>query len=131
VARSAYCPPRHHTLYATLDWSYDLLAEAERAVLRRLAVFAGSFTLEAAQAVGRDHGAEVDEIAEVIANLVAKSLIVSDAGGGKGVRYHLLDTTRTYLQMKLAGIDETDIVARRHVEFFCDFPQRVSARAPA
>jgi predicted ATPase len=124
-------PPRHQTLNATLDWSYDLLAEAERAVLCRLAVFAGSFTLEAAQAIARDHGAEAGEIVEVIASLVAKSLIVADTGGGRGMRYRLLDTTRTYLQPKLAGTDETDIVARRHAEFFCKLLERVSAQAPA
>jgi predicted ATPase/DNA-binding winged helix-turn-helix (wHTH) protein len=124
-------PPRHHTLNATLDWSYDLLAEAERGVLRRVVVFAGSFTLEAAQAVARDHGAAADEIAENIAKLVAKSLIVSDTRGGRSVRYRLLDTTRTYLQAKLAGTAETELVARRHAEFFCNFLQRVSARASA
>jgi predicted ATPase/DNA-binding winged helix-turn-helix (wHTH) protein len=124
-------PPRHQTLNATLDWSYDLLAEAERAILRRLAVFVGSFTLEAAQAVARDHSTEAGEIAEVIANLLAKSLIVSETGGGRGVRYRVLDTTRTYLQTKLAGTDETDIVARRHAEFFCNFIERVSAQDPA
>jgi predicted ATPase len=124
-------PPRHQTLNATLDWSYDLLAEAERAVLRRLVVFAGPFTLEAAQAVARDHDAEADEIAEVIASLVAKSLIVSDTRCGKGVRYRLLDTTRTYLKAKLADTDETDIVARRHAEFFRTLLKRVGAQAPA
>ncbi|MEA2727363.1 MAG: hypothetical protein QOF70_1838 [Acetobacteraceae bacterium] len=122
--------PRHQTLNATLDWSYDLLAEGERAVLRRLVVFAGPFTLEAAQAVIRDNGADVDEIAEVIATLVAKSLIVSDASSGKSVRYRLLDTTRTYLQAKLSGVAEGNIVARRHAEFFHTLLERVRAQAP-
>src|SRR6202043_2374546 len=99
-------PPRHQTLNATLDWSYDLLPEYERAILRRLVVFAGPFTLEAAQAVAWGHDAEADEIAEVIASLVAKSLIVSDTRCGKGVRYRLLDTARTYLKAKLAGTGE-------------------------
>jgi hypothetical protein len=124
-------PPRHQTLNAALDWSFDLLTEIERAVLRTLAVFAGPFNLEAAQAVARDHDAEPDEIVEVVANLVAKSLVVSDAGGGKGARYRLLDSTRTYLQAKLVGAGETDIVARRHAEFFRNLLERVSAEAPA
>jgi predicted ATPase/DNA-binding winged helix-turn-helix (wHTH) protein len=124
-------PPRHQTLNATLDWSYDLLVEAERAVLRRLVVFAGSFALEAAQAVAGDRGAEAGEIAEVVANLVAKSLIVSDSRGGKGVRYRLLDTTRTYLQKKLSATAEAEIVARRHAEFFRTLLERVGAQAPA
>ena len=123
-------PPRHQTLNATLDWSYDLLAEAERAVLRRLVVFAGPFTLEAAQAVARNHGAEADEIAEVIANLVAKSLIVSDTRCRRGVRYRLLDTTRTYLREKPTDAAEADIVARRHAEFCRTLLEQVGARAP-
>ncbi|MEA2727366.1 MAG: hypothetical protein QOF70_1841 [Acetobacteraceae bacterium] len=124
-------PPRHQTLHATLDWSYELLAEAERAVLRRLVVFAGPFTLEAAQVVARDQGAEAEEIAEVIANLVAKSLIVSDTRGGRGVRYRLLDTTRTFLQAKLSAAAEADIVARRHADFVCNLLKRVSAQVSA
>jgi predicted ATPase len=124
-------PSRHHTLNATLGWSYDLLTQAERAVLRCLVVFAGSFTLAAIQAVTLDYGAEADEIVEVIASLVAKSLIVADTGGGRGVRYRLLDITRTYLQTKAVGKDETDIVMRRHAEFFCTLLERVSAQAPA
>jgi predicted ATPase/DNA-binding winged helix-turn-helix (wHTH) protein len=121
-------PPRHQTLHATLDWSYDLLGIAERVVLMRLVVFSGPFTLEAAQAVARDPGGEADEIVEIIANLVAKSLIVSIAGGGRGVRYRLLDATRSYLRAKLAGTDETDIVKRRHAEFFCKLLEQVSAQ---
>jgi predicted ATPase/DNA-binding winged helix-turn-helix (wHTH) protein len=123
-------PPRHQTLNATLDWSYDLLGLAERAVLMRLVVFSGSFTLEAAQAVARDRGVEADEIVEIIANLVAKSLIVSSTGGGRGVRYRLLDATHAYLRAKLAGTDETDIVKRRHAEFFCKLLEHVGAQAP-
>jgi predicted ATPase/DNA-binding winged helix-turn-helix (wHTH) protein len=123
-------PPRHHTLNAALDWSYELLTKVERTILRRLAVFAGSFSLEAAQAVA-EGGTKAGEFTEVVAQLVAKSLIVSDAGGGRGARYRVLDTTRTYLQAKLASADEADMVARRHAEFFCNFLKRVSAQAPA
>jgi predicted ATPase/DNA-binding winged helix-turn-helix (wHTH) protein len=123
-------PPRHQTLNATLDWSYDLLAEPERTVLRRLVVFAGPFTLEAAQAVIRDNGTDVDEIAEVIATLVAKSLIVSDAKWAKGVCYRLLDTTRAHLHLKLTCAGEANIIARRHAEFFCDLLGKVGAHAP-
>jgi predicted ATPase/DNA-binding winged helix-turn-helix (wHTH) protein len=121
-------PPRHHTLNAALGWSYDLLDEAERAVLHRLIVFAGSFTLEAAQAVARSHDAEANEIAEIMASLVAKSLIVSEARGGRGARYRLLDTTRTYLREKLAKADETDRVARHHAEFFCKLLEQADAQ---
>ena len=124
-------PPRHHTLNATLGWSYDLLADAERTVLCRLAVFAGPFTLGAAEAVARENGPEGGEIAEVVAGLVAKSLIWCEMSAGSGVRYRLLDTTRTYLQQRLAGTDEADTVARRHAAFFCDILERGGAQAVA
>jgi predicted ATPase/DNA-binding winged helix-turn-helix (wHTH) protein len=94
-------PPRHQTLNATLDWSYDLLTEPEQVVLRSLVVLSGAFSLEAAQAVAQKGGVNTGTIAEVVATLVAKSLIVSETGRG-GVRYRLLDTTRAYLNAKLA-----------------------------
>jgi predicted ATPase/DNA-binding winged helix-turn-helix (wHTH) protein len=124
-------PPRHQTLNAALDWSYELLTNVERTILRRLAIFAGSFSLEAAQAVAEGCGTEAGEFTEVVAQLVAKSLMVSDAGGGRGARYRVLDTTRTYLQAKLASADEADMVARHHAEFFRNLLKRVSAQAPA
>ena len=73
-------PPRHQTLNATFDWSYDLPAEPERAVLQRLLVLAGGLTLEEAQDAARVAAADVDEVAEIIVNLVAKSLVVTDTG---------------------------------------------------
>ncbi len=123
--------PRHRTLRATLDWSYDLLAEAEQAVLRNLAVFNGPFTLEAAEAVAPEHGVEADQIADIVVSLVDKSLIISDTRTGDGARYRLLDTTRSYLQEKLSDAPGRDIVARRHVEFFRRLLERVGAQAPA
>jgi predicted ATPase/DNA-binding winged helix-turn-helix (wHTH) protein len=95
-------PPRHQTLNATLDWSYDLLSEPERVTLRRLVVLSGAFSLEAAQAAAEAGGIDPGTIAEVVATLVAKSLIVSETFRG-GVSYRLLDTTRAYLNAKLAG----------------------------
>jgi predicted ATPase/DNA-binding winged helix-turn-helix (wHTH) protein len=124
-------PPRHHTLNAALGWSYDLLSDFERTVLCRLAVFAGPFTLGAAEAVARENGPEGGEIAEVIASLVAKSLIWCETSAGSGVRYRLLDTTRTYLREKQAGNDETDVLARRHAAYFRSFLERAGAQAPA
>jgi predicted ATPase/DNA-binding winged helix-turn-helix (wHTH) protein len=109
--------PRQKTLRATLDWSYDLLAEQERAVLRRLAVFAGGFTLEAASAVASDGG--IDEFAaiDVLSQLVARSLVVADMGNAE-TRYRLLETTRTYALEKLAEAAETDAIQRRHAQHF-------------
>jgi predicted ATPase/DNA-binding winged helix-turn-helix (wHTH) protein len=96
-------PPRHQTLNATFDWSFDLLAEPERAVLLRLRVLNRDFTLEEAQIAARDTAADVEAIAEVLAGLVAKSLVISDIHGGRR-RYRLLDTTRAYLHAKAAGV---------------------------
>jgi len=121
-------PPRHYTLSATLDWSYNLLAETERATLRRLVVFAGAFGLEAAQAVARRDDVDEDAIVESIASLVAKSLIVSHADRGE-VRYSLLATTRAYLREKLANTGELQTVARHHAEFFCRFLERIGAKS--
>ena len=72
--------PRHRTLNALLDWSYNLLAEHEQRVLRRLSIFAGGFTLEAAQAVGADTNATTQEVFEALTNLVNKSLVYSQIG---------------------------------------------------
>src|SRR6202035_5908778 len=73
--------PRHQTLRATLDWSYELLTEPERVVLRRLAIFAGGFTLEAASAIAADHEIAAAEVVDCVANLVAKSLLAAYGGG--------------------------------------------------
>ncbi len=91
--------PRQQTLRATLDWSYDLLAEDERVVLRRLSVFPGSFNIEAASAVASD--ATIDEFAviDLLSQLVARSLVIADTSAGE-TRYWLLETTRAYAHGK-------------------------------
>src|ERR1700680_12744 len=93
--------PRHQTLRATLDWSYELLSEPERVVLRRLAVFAGGFTLQAASAVAADDEITGPEVVDRAATLVAKSLVTADAGGQR-VRYRLVDLTRGFAFAELA-----------------------------
>ena len=92
--------PRHQTLRATLDWSYELLSEPERVILRRLAVFAGVFRLEAASAVVASSEIAPAEVVDGIANLVAKSLVTM--AGSTVARYRLLDTTRAYGLEKLS-----------------------------
>jgi predicted ATPase len=111
---------RQQTLRATLDWSFDLLPEIERIVLRRLAVFSGDFTMEAAQAVAGDETASGIEVVEGVANLATKSLITTDISGE--FTYHrLLETTRAYALEKLADRDEAARLRRRHAEFYRDF----------
>jgi predicted ATPase/DNA-binding winged helix-turn-helix (wHTH) protein len=111
-------PPRHQTLNATLDWSYNLLTESERTVLRRLAVFPGAFTLEAARQVAAE-GIGEDEVSEAIAGLVAKSLASSDMSGPV-TRYRLLDTTRAYAARKLEEAGERVSVRHSHALHFCE-----------
>ncbi|MCA1381013.1 helix-turn-helix transcriptional regulator [Bradyrhizobium sp. BRP05] len=108
-------PPRHQTLSAMLDWSYNLITDAERLALRRLAVFAGAFTLEAAIAVA---GAEPDDeqVIDMIGQLVAKSLL-SARPIKSSMRYRLLDTTRTYALKRLSESGEANTIARRHAEY--------------
>jgi predicted ATPase/DNA-binding winged helix-turn-helix (wHTH) protein len=109
--------PRHQTLNAMLDWSYNLLSENEQRALSRLSVFVGAFTLEAAQFVAAETDTNAEQVAETLANLVAKSL-VSTRARGASVRYWLLDTTRMYASMKLAESGEADMIARRHAQHF-------------
>jgi predicted ATPase/DNA-binding winged helix-turn-helix (wHTH) protein len=111
--------PRHQTLRATLDWSYELLPEPEQRLLRRLAVFAGGVTLEAATAIMRDTDATASAVADRIASLVAKSLVTLEGMLPSG-RWRLLETTRAYAFEKLAEAGEADQIARCHAEFFRD-----------
>ena len=115
--------PHRQTLRAMIDWSYDLLPEPERALLRRLAVFAGGFTLEAAEAVGA--GGEVDaiDVLDLLTELVEKSLVVVDAGAE---RYRLLDTVREYVQERLNESGEGDPVDARHLAFYLALAEQAS-----
>jgi predicted ATPase/DNA-binding winged helix-turn-helix (wHTH) protein len=114
--------PRHQTLNAMLDWSYNLLSQHEKAVLSRLSLFVGDFTLDAARCVASDGETEERIITEAIASLLAKSLISKSALQGSTF-YRLLETTRTFVAVKLAERGETDRVARRHAKFFSEFLQ--------
>jgi predicted ATPase len=115
--------PRHQTLRATLDWSYELLPAIERTVLHHLAVFAGGFTLDAASAVAVGADLDATDVMDSVANLVAKSLVVVEVAGAV-TRYRLLETTRAYALNKLTDSDELDPVARRHAEYFRDLFER-------
>jgi predicted ATPase/DNA-binding winged helix-turn-helix (wHTH) protein len=92
--------PRHQTLHALLEWSYRLLSESERLVLRRLSVFVGPFTLEAAQAVAYDDVLNEGQVISTLERLVAKSLVSAAITSGTA-RYRLLETTRVYAQEKI------------------------------
>jgi predicted ATPase/class 3 adenylate cyclase/DNA-binding CsgD family transcriptional regulator len=109
--------PRQQTLRATLDWSFGLLSEPERTLFRRLAVFAGGWTLEAAEAVGAGYGLAGDDVLDLLAELVDKSLVIADNTGGT-VRYHLLETMREYGWEKLRAAGEETAVRDRHRDWY-------------
>ena len=108
--------PRQHSLRANLDWGHNLLREPERVVLRRLAIFAGKFTLGAAKAVATSAEIAGPEVVECVANLVTKSLIEADVDGAVP-RYRLLQTTQAYALEKLFESDDLQEVERRHAEY--------------
>lgn len=127
IARRRTALPRHQTLRATLDWSYELLPEPERLVLRRLGIFAGPFSLEAAGAVAASPPAIApSEVVEATSTLVAKSLVLAEAAGA-GIRFRLLDTTRAYAIEKLGERGEREAVAHRHAEYYRDVFERAEA----
>jgi predicted ATPase/class 3 adenylate cyclase/DNA-binding CsgD family transcriptional regulator len=109
--------PRHRTLRATLDWSYELLSEPERILLGRLSVFAGGFTLDTAEAICGGDGVEASEVLDLLARLVDKSLVVFEEQGAEA-RYRLLETVRQYAGDKLVASGEVEAVRTRHVDTF-------------
>ena len=118
---------RHRTLTATIDWSYDLLPDRERASMRQLSVFAGEFSLESALAVVANGAPDNTDLSADIASLVAKSLLTADVGDSD-VEYRQLDTTRAYALEKLTD-HELESTRRRHAEHFLALAERANADA--
>jgi DNA-binding CsgD family transcriptional regulator/tetratricopeptide (TPR) repeat protein len=119
--------PRQQTLRATMDWSYDLLSVPERALLRRLSVFAGGFSLEAAEEVGAGGVTESPRVLDMLLQLVDKSLIVTDDRGDEA-RYRLLETVRQYGRDRLLEAGEAAEVQRRHGDWYLGLAERADAR---
>ncbi|MEZ4770179.1 MAG: hypothetical protein R2844_17355 [Caldilineales bacterium] len=113
-------------LTATLDWSYKLLTETEQVVLRRLAVFAGGWTLAAAEAVCSDEATGSDETLNLLAHLVDKSLAVAEPRDDE-TRYRLLETIRQYAREKLSESGEADRIQERHCAFFVEWAEQTEA----
>ena len=128
--------PRHQTLRATLDWSYDLLAPPERALLQRLSVFAGGFVLDAAEAVGAGDDLAPGDVLDALDHLVDKSLVAFDA---QKERYRLLETVRQYALERLAESGDEAHTRDRHLDYYIalaehargklDGPKQVTWRA--
>lgn len=110
-------PARQQTLMVTLDWSYDLLAPAERVVLRTLGIFAGYFDMAAASKVAASDAIAAADLLGIVANLVDKSLVAADISGGI-TRYRLLDTTVAYARKRLVELGEFDAAAGRHANYY-------------
>jgi predicted ATPase/class 3 adenylate cyclase len=119
--------PRQQTMRATIDWSYNLLTEPERALLRRTGIFAGGWTLEAAEAVCTGDALPADELFDLHFSLIEKSLVVGDIGASD-TRYRLLESTRSYALEKLAEIGESDSVAHAHSRWVSDFAEAAYSR---
>jgi non-specific serine/threonine protein kinase len=109
--------PRQHTLHATMDWSHELLSREERTLFRRLSVFAGGFSLEAAESVGIGENAERDGVLGLLSRLVDKSLVVAREDGSE-TRYRLLETVRQYGSERLSESDEAPEFQERHAGYY-------------
>ena len=116
--------PRQQTLRALIDWSYDLLPESERVLLRRFSVFAGGWTLEAAEMVCQGPGIDDYNVLDPLAQLVNKSLVVVDADDSAETRYRLLETVRQYAREKLSETGEGMAVRDLHLQYFLGLVER-------
>ena len=115
--------PRQQTLRALIDWSYELLPQAERTLFGRLSVFAGGFTLEAAEGVAEGGGVAATDVLELLAQLVEKSLVALDVNA---TRYRMLETVREYAAQRLAASGEATSIRDRHLRHYLDLAERAS-----
>ncbi len=120
---------RQQTLEATIDWSYQLLSEAERSLVRRLSVFAGGWSLEAAEAVGQDVDAAQggEDVLEILGQLVAKSMVLADESAQNmpsSLRYRFLETIRQYAEHKLLDTGEADRVRTVHRDWYLSLAEQ-------
>jgi predicted ATPase/class 3 adenylate cyclase len=116
--------PRQQTLRALIDWSYDLLTPAEQALLRRLAVFTGGWTLEAAEAICADEILDSLDVVDILIELVEKSLVIADSFTGDAMRYSMLEVVRQYSDDQLRAAGEEHAFHARHAHFFLEQVER-------
>ncbi|MEP6895040.1 MAG: tetratricopeptide repeat protein [Chloroflexota bacterium] len=122
--------PRHQTLQALIDWSYELLTDPEKALFRRLAVFAKNWTLEACEMICSGDGVNSNEVLELLGRLIEKSLALKRNRVIAGViRYRLLDSIRQYAMFKLVESGEADEIRRKHAEYYFSLAEAGAPRA--
>jgi predicted ATPase/class 3 adenylate cyclase len=119
--------PRHQTLRATMDWSYGLLTESERVLLRRVSVFAGGFTLEAAEGICSGEAVAPSEVLTVLLRLVDRSLVVA-RDRSRESRYRLLETVRQYAWQKLVETGEANEMQRRHLGWYLGLAEQADGK---
>jgi len=120
--------PRQQTLRAAIDWSYNLLSEGEKALLQRLAIFAGSFSLEGVEGVCSGNGLEVETILDLLSELVSKSMVTTLHDPSLEPRYRLLETVRQYAQEMLSTSPQTVILRDRHLAYYQELAERIEPR---
>src|SRR5215218_854024 len=122
--------PRHRTLRATLEWSHELLGQPERKLFRRLSVFAGGLTLEAAEAVGAGDGIEQHDVLDLLSKLVDKSLVVTEASPGEegALRHRMLEPIRQNGRERLEESGEAQRVRERHTEYYLALAEGADAQ---
>jgi predicted ATPase/DNA-binding CsgD family transcriptional regulator len=120
-------PARHQTLRASVDWSHQLLSQPERALLRRLAVFAGGWSLSAAEAVATGPPVEADQVARLLAAVVDKSLVQAE-DSPTGTRYRLLEAIKAFAYDQLVACGEEDDVRALHGTYFASLGEYVASR---
>jgi predicted ATPase len=119
--------PRQETLLSTIEWSHDLLDDAERTLFRRLGVFAGDFPLEAAEAACAGDDLDEFDVLDLLAALVDKSMVATGQGTDAATRYHLLESIREFAAGRLAAADETETLRERHAEHFAHCAETLQA----
>jgi predicted ATPase/DNA-binding SARP family transcriptional activator len=117
--------PRQQTLRASIDWSWNLLSEPEQILLQRLSVFAGGWTLDAAEAVCAGNGNEPQNVLDIMTDIAAKSLIIVNQNPERGMRYYLLETIRQYTHEKLREADEVETISDKHLAWALAWAEEV------
>jgi predicted ATPase/DNA-binding CsgD family transcriptional regulator len=124
---SRTAPGRQRTLRGSVEWSYELCAKPERLLWARASVFVGGFELDAVEGVCADGKLAVEELLDVVAGLVDKSILIRDDAGGETARYRMLETLRDYGQERLTGLGQQDRLRRRHRDWFIGLTRRFEA----